>query len=125
MQDEPGEQQPPEEQTGFEEFAGEKRASQITGAEPWVSLIGTVISRNTAESSMVVDDGTGQIAVRAPRLPELGSLVRIVGRSFTSAGKAMLDGVIVQDFSCFDVELYRKVLDLEEKVYSQEGDFHP
>ncbi len=125
MQDEPGEQQPPRDQTGSGEFAGEKRASQITGQEPWLSLIGTVISRNTAESSMVVDDGTGQITVRAARLPELGSLVRIVGRAFTSAGKALLDGVIVQDFSCFDVDLYRKVLDLEERVYSQEGDFHP
>jgi len=125
MQDEPGEPQASEEQTEFEDFAGEKRVSQITGQESWLSLIGTVISRNTAESSMLIDDGTGQITVRSAKLPELGSLVRILGSAFTSAGKVMLDGVIVQDFSCFDVELYRKVLELEEKVYSQEGDFHP
>jgi len=125
MQDDPEGQQDQAEKAAFEEFAGEKRVSQITGAEPWISLIGTVISRNTAESSMLIDDGTGQITVRSAKLPELGSLVRILGSAFTSAGKVMLDGVIVQDFSCFDVELYRKVLELEEKVYSQEGDFHP
>ncbi len=125
MQEQPGAQTSSEQGSEFEEFAREKRVGEITGAEPWISLIGTVISRNTADSSMVLDDGTGQITVKAAKLPEPGSLVRVVGRAFTSAGRVAIDGVIVQDFSCFDVNLYRKVLDLEERAYSPEGDFHP
>lgn len=105
-----------------EEFAAEKRIEEISGDEARVSVIGTVISRDPGESSMVLDDGTGQIDARVPRLPELGSLARVIGRAFTSEGKVMLDTAIVQDFSGFDVELYRKVTELEERVFKQEND---
>ncbi len=105
--------------------AAEKRISEISGGDPWVSVIGTVINRSPSESSFVLDDGTGQIGVRVSRIPELGSLVRVIARTFAADEKVSLDALIVQDFSCFDVELYRRILELEGRVFSQEEGSHP
>jgi hypothetical protein len=107
-----------------EDFAREVRVEEIAGTEGWVGLIGTVINRNVSDSSFLMDDGTGQITAKASKMPELGTLVRVVGRVFTADGKPAVDGVIVQDFSSFDVELYRRIRDLEGRVFSQEEDCH-
>jgi len=105
------------------QHAVEKQISGVTGREPWVSVIGTVISRSTNESTIVLDDGTGQMEVRVTRLPELGGLIRVIGRPLDQDGKIVLDGLIVQDFSGFDVELYRRIRELEARIFSQEGDY--
>lgn len=112
------------EEAAREDFAREVPIEEITGTEAWVGLIGTVISRNVSDSSFLMDDGTGQITAKASRMPELGTLVRVVGRVFTAEGKPAVDGIIVQDFSSFDVELYRRIRELEDRVFSQEEDYH-
>jgi hypothetical protein len=116
----PEEEEPPHE----EAFAVEKQIKAISGDEPRVSLIGTVISRSPGESSLVVDDGTGQIDVKVAHLPKLASLVRVVAKPFPSEGRVVLDAWVLQDFAGFDVELYRKVMELEARVFRQEGDSH-
>ena len=103
----------------------ERRIGDISEDDVWVGVIGTVISRNPNSSSITLDDGTGQIDVRLSTIPELGSLVRVLARVFAAEGAAMLDAMIVQDFSCFDVDLYRRIVELEERVFSREEDCHP
>jgi hypothetical protein len=102
----------------------ERRAGDISEDDVCVSVIGTVISRNPNTSSITLDDGSGQIDVKLSMIPELGSLVRVVARVVVSEGGITLDATIVQDFSCFDVDLYRRIVELEERVYSREGDYH-
>ncbi len=107
-----------------EEFAREVRVEDISGTEAWVGLIGTVINRNVSDSSFLIDDGTGQITATVSKMPELGTLVRIVGRIFMAEGKPRVDGVIVQDFSSFDVDVYRRIKELEDRVFSRDEDYH-
>jgi hypothetical protein len=103
--------------------AQERRAGDLVGEEEWASVIGTVISRDPGDSSFVVDDGSGQLTVKAPALPELGGMVRVVGRTLLREDGPLLDATVVQDFSDFDVELYRKVVELEERVFSRDADY--
>ena len=105
------------------EYAEERKIEDLAEAQGWVSLIGTVISRDPSQSEILIDDGTGQAVARVPRMPDLGSLVRVVGRIFIASGEARVDAEILQDFSGFDVELYRKVLQLEERVFRGGEDF--
>jgi len=104
--------------------AVERTAGEVEVSDAWVSLIGTVISRDPKTSSITLDDGTGQVDVKVHTIPELGSLVRVIARVFTSGDEVTLDAIIVQDFSSFDVELYRRIVDLEGRVFSREGDSH-
>jgi len=107
-----------------EEYAEERKIEDLAEAQGWVSVIGTVISRDPSQSEILIDDGTGQAVARVPRMPDLGSLVRVVGRIFIASGEARVDAEILQDFSGFDVELYRKILQLEERVFRGGEDFH-
>ncbi len=105
-------------------FAVEKRINEISAESPCISTIGTVISRNSEESSMVLDDGTGQITVNVNSLPQLGSLIRIIAMPFVSDDQVMLDAMIIQDFTGFEVDLYREILQMEERIFSQDEDYH-
>jgi len=104
--------------------AVERTVEEVDVSDAWVSLIGTVISRNPKSSSITIDDGTGQVDVRVQKIPELGSLVRVIASIFTQEDEVMLDAIIVQDFSSFDVELYRRIVDMEGRIFSREGDSH-
>ncbi len=116
-----GEGSGPGEEAGF---AVEKRIVDIQGETPCVSVIGTVISRRTSDSSFVLDDGTGQIAIHAHSLPQIGRLIRAIAHPFVSEGDVALDASIIQDFSDFDVDLYRRITELEAEVFNQENDSH-
>jgi hypothetical protein len=120
--------EPPENSEGSQgttdSFVMERRAGDISDQDAWVSVIGTVISRNPNTSSITIDDGSGQVDVRLSMIPEIGSLVRVIARVTGTEGGLLLDATIVQDFSCFDVELYRRIVELEERVFSREGDYH-
>jgi hypothetical protein len=110
--------------TPIDVAAVERCAGDISGDDVWVSVIGTVISRSPNTSSITLDDGSGQVDVKLSMIPELGSLVRVIARVIVTDGGVTLDASIVQDFSCFDVDLYRRIIELEERVYSREGDYH-
>ena len=121
VENEPHEEEP---QATTDAFAMERRAEDISDRDIWVSVIGTVISRNPNTSSITIDDGSGQVDVKLTMIPEIGSLVRVIARVVGTEGGILLDATIVQDFSCFDVELYRRIVELEERVFSREGDCH-
>lgn len=93
-------------------FAAERDVCDIAGEDIRVSIIGTVIKRDLIQVSMVVDDGTGSITVFADKLFEVQSIIRVIGRPHMR-GEPVIDAEIVQDFADFDLELFKKVQEME------------
>ncbi|MBU7014507.1 MAG: replication protein RepA [Theionarchaea archaeon] len=91
----------------------EKDISDITEEDIRVSVIGTVIRKDPIQYSMIIDDGTGSITVLGDRLFDVQTVVRVVGRPQTR-GNPLINAEIVQDFSDFDLELYKRVKELEQ-----------
>jgi hypothetical protein len=93
--------------------AVEKDISDVTEEDIRVSVIGTVIKKDPIQYSMIVDDGTGSIIVLGDKLFDVQTIVRVIGRPQTR-GEPFINAEIVQDFSDFDLELYKKVKELEQ-----------
>ena len=95
----------------------EKSISEITPEDIRVGIIGTVI--DVSDDKIMIDDGTGTIEVILDeenlKKVSQGKLVRIIGR-VASDGGMKINGEIVQDFSGFDIELYNKIKELEQKI---------
>ncbi len=77
-----------------------------------VSVVGTVIKRDPIQYSMIIDDGTGSITVFADKLFDVQSIIRVIGRP-QIRGEPILDAEIVQDFTDFDLELFKKMQEME------------
>ncbi len=92
--------------------APEKDISDIDENDIRVSLIGTVVQKDSIQYSMVIDDGTGSITVLADKLFEVQSVVRVIGHPQVR-GEPVIDAEIIQDFTDFDLELFRKVKEME------------
>lgn len=90
----------------------EKDISDIDEEDIRVSVIGTVIKKDAIQYSMVIDDGTGSVTVFADKLFDVQSIIRVIGRP-QMRGEPVIDAEIVQDFADFDLELYRKVKEME------------
>jgi len=98
---------------GFRRFpAVEKKIEDITPEDTRVSIIGTIIDKS--EGSITIDDGTGTIEVtfNDTEALEPGKLVRVVGKI---GGEGFVIGEAVQDFSNFNLGLYKELNTLEEK----------
>lgn len=93
--------------------AVEKDISDIDEEDIRVSLVGTVIKKDPIQYSMVIDDGSGSIAVFADSLFEVQSVIRVIGRPHIR-GEPVIHAEIVQDFTNFDLELYRRVKEMEQ-----------
>ncbi len=93
--------------------AVEKDISDIDEEDIRVSLVGTVIKKDPIQYSMVIDDGSGSIAVLADSLFEVQSVIRVIGRPHVR-GEPVIHAEIVQDFTNFDLELYRRVKEMEQ-----------
>ncbi|MBU6998974.1 MAG: replication protein RepA [Theionarchaea archaeon] len=91
----------------------EKDISDITEEDIRVSIIGTVIRKDPIQYSMILDDGTGSIIVLGDKLFEVQTTVRVIGRP-QMRGEPLISAEIVQDFSDFDLELYKRVKELEQ-----------
>ena len=78
-----------------------------------VSVIGTVIDK--AEDGIVLDDGSGKIDITLtePFEAELNGLVRVFGRVIPMEGGFQLQGEIVQNMKGLDLELLKRVEQLE------------
>lgn len=92
--------------------------NEINSEDVRVSIIGTVVDREG--ETLIVDDGTGKSEVEFDLSEDLsefesGDTVRIIGRP----NEEILSGEVVQDFSDFDIELYRKAMSKLDKVRSQ------
>ena len=95
-------------------YSLEKDISELQEDDKRVSIVGTVVRKNTARYSMILDDGTGEVEVYADTLHEIGTLVRVIGRVFKNDTlKLCIEAEVLQDFSGFDVPLYQRVRLLE------------
>jgi len=98
-------------------YSIEKDIVDIKEDDKRVSIVGTVVRKNTTKYSMIVDDGTGEIEVYTDTLFGIGNLVRVIGRIFKDdTSRLSINAEIVQDFSGFDVALYQKVRIMEGKL---------
>ncbi|KYK34804.1 MAG: replication protein RepA [Theionarchaea archaeon] len=77
-----------------------------------VSVVGTVIKKDPIQYSMIIDDGTGSVTVFADKLFDVQSIIRVIGRP-QIRGEPILDAEIVQDFTDFDLEFFKKVQEME------------
>jgi hypothetical protein len=92
--------------------AMEKDICDIDETDIRVSVIGTVIKKDPIQYSMVIDDGTGSVVIFADKLFDVQSIIRVIGRPQTR-GEPIIDAEIVQDFTDFDLELYKKMREME------------
>jgi len=103
--------------------AKDLRISEISGDGQRVSVVCTVVDFDPAEMGGHVDDGTGVAKVAlddvlfAQRM-NVGSVVRIIGRAYTTEDIPLIRVEVVQPFSDADLDLYRKVVLLERRVYN-------
>ena len=79
-----------------------------------VSLIGTIVSRNSELYSFMIDDGTGTVLVLVndtEKFKEIedGQILRVLGRVWGETNEIEIQADIIQDFSKIDIELFRKV----------------
>lgn len=92
--------------------AAEKDICDIAEDDIRVSVIGTVIKKDPIQYSMIIDDGTASVTVFADTLFDIQSIIRVVGRP-QMRGEPVIDAEIVQDFSDFDLELYKNLKEME------------
>jgi len=45
------------------------------------------------------------------------SILRVIGTPYKEGGQVIIDSDIIQDFKDFNIELFRKVQQLEKEVY--------
>jgi len=79
-----------------------------------VAVIGTVVEKNEDSSSILLDDGDGQVGVIITsdsllNSVNVGSMVRVIGTILRIGEDFELKGEIVQDFTGIDYELFKKV----------------
>lgn len=92
-----------------------KRISEIGKGDVRVRLLGTIIDKR--ENVIVIDDGTGKINVTfaEPVKFEVNQLVRVFGRVIPSENEFEIQGEIAQDMTDVDLDLYKKVNELERE----------
>ena len=95
--------------------AFEKKVSDIGKDDVRVRLLGTVIDKK--DNVIVLDDGTGKINVvfSENAETETNKRVRVFGRVIPSEDGLEIQGEILQDMEGVDLELYRKVSELEKE----------
>ncbi|KYK29666.1 MAG: replication protein RepA [Theionarchaea archaeon] len=91
--------------------AVEKDICDIDEDDIRVSVVGTVIKKDPIQYSMIIDDGTGSVTVFADNLFDIQSIIRVIGRP-QMRGEPIIDAEIVQDFSDFDLELFKKIKEM-------------
>lgn len=91
----------------------EKDICDIDENDIRVSIIGTVIKKDSIQYSMIIDDGTGSITVFADALFDVQSIIRVIGRP-QIRGEPLIEAEIVQNFSDFDLGLYKTIKEMEE-----------
>jgi len=96
---------------GFKRFPTiEKKISEIGPEDVRVAIIGTVVDKG--EGKIVIDDGSGSIAVFLDdgKNLETGKFLRIVGR--VNKDDLSINAEAVQDFSKFNLDLYKKLKEI-------------
>ncbi|HOP09171.1 MAG TPA: replication protein RepA [Candidatus Methanofastidiosa archaeon] len=84
--------------------AVERSISEIMEDDDYISVVGTVVSNDPREYTLLLDDGTGQVIAFVERLFDIGKVVRVIGRPFENGKGINVD--IIQDFSSVNISLY-------------------
>lgn len=86
----------------------------------WVRVLGAVVSMG--QGHLVLDDGSGSLKVNvfeALEEIELMDIVRVMGRvDLDRGGEVVLTAVSVTRLERVDMELYRKIVELEQSLLS-------
>ncbi|NIO20661.1 MAG: replication protein RepA [Candidatus Aenigmarchaeota archaeon] len=92
-----------------------KRVSEIDKGDVRVRLLGTIIDKK--DNVIVIDDGTGKINVSfaEPVEFETNHLVRVFGRTIPIEDGVEIQGEVIQDMKDVDLDLYKKVNELERE----------
>ncbi len=98
-------------------YSLEKEIHEIKGDETLVSFIGVVVSIDPSTYMLILDDGTGAISVSSDTLYSMEKVLRIIGTPYKEGGQIIVESEIIQDFSDFNLELFRKVQQLQREVY--------
>ncbi len=98
-------------------YSIEMDIGNVKGDEPLVSFIGVVVSIDPSTYMMIIDDGTGAISVSSDMLYDVEKILRVIGIPYKEGGQIIVDSDIIQDFSDFKIDLFRKVQDIEKEVY--------
>jgi|Deesub1362B_J571_1020462.scaffolds.fasta_scaffold00426_22 hypothetical protein len=102
--------------------AKEVEIANITGEEFRVRVLGTIVDKDEASGTALIDDGTGR-AVLLFADPELfsraveGRRVRVLGR-VRVAEAVEIEVEVIQDMSKLDIALYEQVKYAVEKLKS-------
>ncbi|MHC1604982.1 MAG: OB-fold nucleic acid binding domain-containing protein [Candidatus Methanofastidiosia archaeon] len=92
----------------------ERKIAEIEENDIFVSVLGMVVSKNTSDYTMTIDDGTGQIAVFGDKLFDIETVIRVIGKPFENGNGINAD--ILQDFSTFNMPLYHKIKSWEARI---------
>lgn len=98
----------------------DRKISEIKPEDIKVSILGTIVDKKG--DIIVIDDGSGKINAifEEPVNFEVNTLVRIFGRVIPVETGLELRGEIIQDMTGLDMELYKKVKELENEIELQE-----
>lgn len=99
-------------------YSIEKEIHEIKCDESIVSFIGVVVSIDPSTYMLIVDDGTGAIGVSADKLYDMEQVLRVIGIPYKEGGQIIVDSEIIQDFSDFNLELFKKIQKIEKEVYT-------
>ncbi|KYC44345.1 MAG: hypothetical protein APG12_00731 [Candidatus Methanofastidiosum methylothiophilum] len=98
-------------------YSIEKEIREIKGDETLVSFIGVVVSIDPSTYMLIIDDGTGAISVSSDILYDVERILRVIGNPYKEGGQVIVDSEVIQDFTDFNFELFRKVQHMEKEVY--------
>lgn len=97
----------------------EKSIKEISEQDFRIRVLGTVVDKDEANSSALIDDGTGRIAALFADPEQLaaareGRLVRVIGK--VRKDENAIEVEIIQDMSKLDTGLYEQVKYVSEKI---------
>jgi hypothetical protein len=98
-------------------YSIEKEIREIKGDEALVSFIGVVVSIDPSTYMLILDDGTGAISVSSDNLYDMEQVLRVIGSPYKEGGQIIVDSEVIQNFSDFNIELFKKVQEIEKEVY--------
>lgn len=77
-------------------------------------IIGSIINVDKEKYMITIDDGSAQLDIQVSNIYEIGNTIRIFGKKIYNTN--ILKAYIIQDFSNFNVDVYRKIKYLEEYI---------
>lgn len=93
----------------------ERTIAEIKPEDIRINIVGTIIDKNDDSTSIVIDDGSGKVAVsfETAQSAEINQFVRVFGRAIPLENGVELQGEIIQDMSKLDKGLLKKVKGLK------------